>query len=340
MTERVQSSRLVGHLRRQAEHCQQLGSPLYADLLQRIAGDIQNSGAFDSFLSPWADRPATDLIPLRLLGGVHALVLGGQAPDLASFYPSVGGVRADAEARWRAFTHTVAEQGEQLLPWFERAPQTNEVGRATALLGALHWIQNVSGGRPVRLFEFGSSAGLNLWVDQLPIGSSVPDANHPLRIIQRSGVDLHPIDASSGDGRRRLRAYVWPDDVARMRRLDAALEAVAGLSSPVRQGSAADFVESIDLEEGALTVLWHSVTWLYLSAEEQERITAHLKQLVPKTTPDAALAHVSFELPNPVPAGQPRCHLEVRLAPPRRVEILGDGPAHGVPMTWRDPLPT
>ena len=108
---------------------------------------------------------------------------------------------------------------------------------------------------------------------------------------------------------------------------------------PVRQGSAADFVESVEVEQGTLTVLWHSVTWLYLSAQEQNRITARLKRLVPQATGDAPLAHVSFELPELALAGQPRCRLEVRLAQPQRVAVLGDGPAHGVPMTWRDPLP-
>jgi Uncharacterized protein conserved in bacteria (DUF2332) len=61
-------------LRRQAQACRALGSPLYAELLERSA----------------ADAPGSALAP-RLMGAVHLLVLEGRAPSLARHYPSVGG---------------------------------------------------------------------------------------------------------------------------------------------------------------------------------------------------------------------------------------------------------
>ena len=61
-------------LRRQAQACRALGSPLYAELLERSTADAPGSA-----------------LALRLMGAVHLLVLEGRAPSLARHYPSVGG---------------------------------------------------------------------------------------------------------------------------------------------------------------------------------------------------------------------------------------------------------
>jgi hypothetical protein len=46
------------------------------------------------------------------------------------------------------------------------APQTNEVGRASALLAGLFEVVAATGLRRIRLFELGASAGLNLLLDR------------------------------------------------------------------------------------------------------------------------------------------------------------------------------
>ena len=67
-------------LRWQARYCEQLGSPLYASLLESAALDAEAGG------------PAVGEVPaIRMLGAAHRLVLEGDAPGLARFYPSAGG---------------------------------------------------------------------------------------------------------------------------------------------------------------------------------------------------------------------------------------------------------
>src|SRR5260221_1160942 len=82
-------------LRRQAAACGELGSSLYAGLLDHAADDMLAGGPTSDLLAGHLASPWRTALGLRMLGGVHALVLTGRAPELAAFYPSAGGT-ADA----------------------------------------------------------------------------------------------------------------------------------------------------------------------------------------------------------------------------------------------------
>ena len=75
----------------------------------------------------------SDALPLRLTGGLHALVRRGQAPGLAACYPPCP-LPGD-EALWAALAPALADP--DLLPWLDGAPQTNEVGRSAVLMSGL-----------------------------------------------------------------------------------------------------------------------------------------------------------------------------------------------------------
>src|SRR5919106_3208366 len=87
------------HLRWQAGWCRKLGSGLYGSLLERAADDAVTGGPVARALEE-GDASQRSMLALRLMGAVHRLVLQGDAPELARFYPSVGG-RADEEGAWR-----------------------------------------------------------------------------------------------------------------------------------------------------------------------------------------------------------------------------------------------
>src|SRR5215210_7259838 len=107
----------------QAEACLELGSPLYAALLANVAEDVLGGGASASVLAGHEDDPRSSALPLRLLGGVHRLVLERRAPELALFYPSVGG-RADAEAAWPALRAVLQQHRDELHAGLHQPPQT------------------------------------------------------------------------------------------------------------------------------------------------------------------------------------------------------------------------
>ncbi len=265
-------------------------------------------------LADHLDAPQDDLVGLRVLGGVHALVLAGDAPRLARQYPSTGG-RPDDDLV-PAFLEVLAEDREQVVAWLARPPQTNEVGRGAALVGGL---LRVLGGRdlPVLLHEVGASAGLGLNADRYRYGTgadgrwwgpaaspvaladawrgAAPDPGAPLRVVERHGSDIAPLDLARPGAAERLQAYVWPDQTARLARLRAALEVAAAHPVTVRRLGAADAVRELTLRDGHLTVLWHSIMWQYVPAEEQRAAEDALAALGSGASGEAPLVRLSLE---------------------------------------------
>src|SRR5262245_44003461 len=129
-------NRLLRTLHLQGQICTGLGSPMYGDLLDRIAADVEAGGVFAMILSGHESDPARLAMPLRLLGGLHRLVLDGRAPTLRRWYPSTGG-HWGAEAAWPDIALAAAEHADQLRNALDQPPQTNEVGRSAALIGGL-----------------------------------------------------------------------------------------------------------------------------------------------------------------------------------------------------------
>jgi hypothetical protein len=340
----------------QAEACAALGSPLYADLLRGLVPDLEDPGsALRLVLHGHEDAPTDAALALRVLGSVHRLVLERRAGPLAAFYPSVGGTW-DPAGGVAAFREVLAEQPAEVASWLDRAPQTNEVGRSSALWAALcvnaAEEQAAGGTLPVRLLELGSSAGLNLNADRFAhvgadgevrgepasvvrlqpawVGAAPPDVAP--RVVERLGCDLHPVDVSTTEGRLSLTAYVWPDQVARFERLRAALAIAAEHPPAVVTSSAADFVDGVETAEGTTTVLWHSVMWQYLDAAEQEHVLARLEELGATATHTRRLVHVGAEPGRRSPDAEIEFLLRVRAWPGGQERVLGTLQAHGPPL--------
>ncbi len=341
---------LVEIFRLQSEACAGMGSPMYADLLGRAAADIDAGGVVRDVLRGHEDAPGPSALALRLLGSVHRLVLERRAGALATFYPSVGGTW-ESDDGWAAFLAVLGDQPGAVAEWLDRPPQTNEVGRASALYGGL---LQLPWDLPVRLFEIGSSAGLNLRADRFAYvddaGAVFGDPSSAVRlqpawrgrrldagrpeIVERIGCDVRPVDASTTEGRTLLTAYVWPDQRARLERLRGALQIAAELPVEVRREAALPFVEAVELGEGCVTVLWHSVMWQYLSADEQRAVTARIDELGEAAGPDRPFAHLRVE-PSRRTAGAPHEFLvRMRVWPGGDDVVLGATVGHGVPTTW------
>lgn len=349
----MSQERAARMIEEQAEVCGRLGSALYAALLGRVAQDVRAGGPCADAVAGYEDAPEPALIALRLLGGVHALALAGRAPGLAACYPSTGGV-ADPDAAWPAFRAAVADDLPWVRDWMSRPPQTNEVGRANLLItGLIAAVQDVP--LPIRLFEIGSSAGLNLRADMFRCTSEGFDwgpADSPvvldeawrgappawlveaaaawpnLTVVERHGCDLMPLDPLSPAGALALRAYLWPDQTVRAARLEGALRLAAEVTAEVAAIGAADFLAGVRLRPGTLTVVWHSIMQQYVPAAEWARVEGELDRLAGASTADAGFAHVSFE-PRTV-GGKSRFQLAVRVGGAAETVLAEAGP-HGLP---------
>lgn len=352
-TSRAGAARTARLFRDQAGACERLGSPMYAELLGRLADDLEAGGVTCTVLAGHEDDPGPSGLGLRLLGSVHRLVLERRAGGLAPFYPSVGGTWEPAGG-WRAFEALLGQEPDAVREWLDRPPQTNEVGRAAALVGGLLRLGETYR-LPVRLLEIGSSGGLNLRADQFAYemdGAVVQGpADSPLRlvdpwrgtplepwpdlqVVERLGSDPMPVDVGTTEGRLVLTSYVWPDQHERHERLRQAFAVAAAHPVEVRRLDAATFVRDVALVEGATTVLWHSVMWQYLGKQEQAEVTATLERLGAAATESAPFAHLFAEPTRRTPEADHEFLVVLRVWPGGDRRILGTTVGHGLPTTW------
>jgi hypothetical protein len=342
---------LLHMLRSQGRFCAASGSPMYGELFEMVATDVEAGGVFATILSGHENDPSRLAVPLRLLGGLHRLVLDGRAPQLRRWYPSTGGTW-DAEDAWPEIMSTAARHGDSLRAALHQPPQTNEVGRSAALIGGLLRL-NRGFDLPIRLFEVGSSAGLNMRADHYryryaggqwgPVDSPVtiddawqgalpPDG--AVRIVERNGYDIAPIDVTGADGEMTVLSYVWPDQDARLDRLRGAIAVARNVPAGLHRNTAAEAVAGLTLADGALTVLWHSITWQYLSDDERAAVRDGVEALGARAGAGSPFAHLTLEPARDGPDAPIRFLVRARSWPGGDSAALGDCHPHGPPVNW------
>lgn len=301
-------------LRIQAAYCGQIGSPLYADLLERAAADFEAGGPTVGVLRGHEYDAADTMLALRLMGAVNRIVLRGEEPTLACLYADPN---RDPEATWDAFRGVVNRHSQDLAHLVELPVQTNEVGRCAALLpGFLAVVAETR--LPLRLLEIGASAGLNLRWDRYRYvaegfewGPTDPpvtldfqlrnadrlDSSLAIEVAERHGCDAAPVDPTTPEGRETLLAYVWPDQAARVERLRAAIKLAAEMPVDVDRSGAAAWIEQQlgTAAPGRVTVVYHSIVTQYLSQTEREAFRAHLDAAANSATAEAPLAWLRME---------------------------------------------
>jgi hypothetical protein len=343
---------LLNTLRGQGVFCGVSGSSMYEELFELVATDVEAGGVFATILSGREGDSARHAVPLRLLGGLHRLVLDGRAPVLRRWYPSTGGTW-DAAAAWPEIVSAAADHTGSLRAALVQPPQTNEVGRSAALIGGLLRI-NRGSDLPVRLFEIGTSAGLNLRADHYCYryscgqwGSAdspvtVDDAWHgalppegAVRIVERQGYDIAPIDVTGTDGEMAVLSYVWPDQSERLDRLRSAIAVARKVPASLHRKRASDAVAGLTLAEGTLTVLWHSITWQYLSADERGAIRDGVNAVGERAETRSPFAHLTLEPARDGPHAPLRFLVRARSWPGGELQILGECHPHGPPVKWQ-----
>jgi hypothetical protein len=343
---------LLHTLRSQGRFCAGSGSPMYGELFELVAADVEAGGVFATILSGHEDAPSRHAVPLRLLGGLHRLVLDGRAPELRRWYPSTGGAW-DAGNAWPEILRTAARNADPLHAALHQPPQTNEVGRSAALIGGLLRL-NRGFDLPIRLFEIGTSAGLNMRADHYhyrhdgggwgppdsPVtiedawrGALPPDG--AIRIVERNGYDIAPIDVTGADGETTALSYVWPDQGARLRRLRGAIAVARKVPAGLERRTAAEAVAGLSLAPGALTVLWHSITWQYLSDEERAAVRDGIEALGGRADARSPFAHLTLEPARGGPGTPIRFLVRARSWPGGELAVLAECHPHGPPVNWQ-----
>lgn len=298
--------------RDQAASCRALGSDFTALLCDGLADLLQpDQGAVATKVLTWPGDPSSraDSVPLRLCGGLHALVLTGADPALAALYRAR---RYDG----RALLDALAAHEAMLLDWLDSPPQTNEVARSAAIIAAAGFAA-AHAPLPIRALELGASAGLNLNFHRYtlrprsgPADGSEGGAQDSVVlspdwqgdppeggfcVAEAEGVDLRPLDARV-EG-LRLMAYCWADQEARLARLRAALRLAQDHPPRLEAGDAGDWLAGRLARPvpGRLTLVYHTIAAQYFPPATRDACEDALRRAGAAATPAAPLAHFAME---------------------------------------------
>ena len=80
----------------QEHYCRKMDAPVYADLCAALARGLSRDTATGAAVLDWPGEPTRDALPLRLMGGLYALVRAGADAELAEMF--AGRAAPDAAA--------------------------------------------------------------------------------------------------------------------------------------------------------------------------------------------------------------------------------------------------
>lgn len=286
-----------------------MAAPITAAVCEALATALTRDSRTGWAVLDWPGEPIPDALPLRLVGGLHALARTGTDPELTALFAGEG----DAVAVLR---RALVDHDTALLPWLDGPPQTNEPMRSGVLMAGLLAVARRHG--PVLdILEIGSSAGLNLLIDRyrfdlggvgvgpadapvaiVPDWQGTPPPATPIRIERVRGVDIQPLDATDPAVATRLSGYIWADQPERQERLAAATAMLRDRPVDLVQGDAVGWLRDRLAEpqaEGVTRVLMHSVVWQYLGDTRRAAIRTMMAQAAVAATADRPLAWVRME---------------------------------------------
>lgn len=332
----------------QALGCEMLGSPFTSRVCTLLGSRLTPVSRFGARIADWPVSARSDVLALRATGALNALAQSGAVAPLTAAYPPH---EADDEALWAGILAAIAAHDGFLHDYLDSPPQTNEVSRSGSILGgALHVAAQTR--LPVDLYEIGSSAGLNLGFDHYNYdfgaarwGTSaagvhivqdwqgpLPPLDASLVIRHRRGCDQNPLDPSTDETRKRLMSYVWPDQAARIARLEVAIASTARSGIRVEKADAADWVEAhfTRPEEGVVKLLFHSIVWGYMPDTVQHRIKQAIEKVARLATSSAPVAWLRIE-----PDGNnPYAAVTLTLHPTGETRVIGHADFHGRFTHW------
>jgi hypothetical protein len=333
----------------QADHTDRAGAAGTARVIRAELAILDTDTGLARRMANWRGLSLEDAMPLRVAAGLHWLLLSGADTRLEPVY---AGLMTDQAAVDAIVADLARRYDAPLMPWLDHPPQTNEAGRSASIVAGLLWLSQRLGPR-FELNEIGASAGVNTMIERYFYdlgGVHVGAPDSPMRIAPEwrgpappageveiaaiRGCDVAPVDLSDPGEALRLKAYVWPDALERMGRIDAAARLAAEKLPLLECKDAGDFVAerlAAPQAEGVTRVLYHSVMWQYLSKSTRHSITAAMEGAGARATPDRPLAWVRLETNR----ATFRHELSVRFWPGGDdTAILAEAHPHGAWVEW------
>jgi hypothetical protein len=264
-------------------------APLYERLSRGVAED-------DDLLSLAAETKVGQYPAYILFAAVHYLLLADPSEPLADFYANLREVPSPPDGAFPIFQEFCARHGTEIRDIVStRLVQTNEVGRSACLTPAFAYVARLVGDSLLHLIDIGAAAGLNLLFDRyfldygrLEWGDPASrvriacelrsDATLPLdgwqpNVCHRMGVDLNPVDVTSENDARWLRALVWPEQLERADVLAQAMAVAAQDPPQLIRGDAVALLPGLLAEVPVYETpcIYHSYTLEYFSEDARRK---------------------------------------------------------------------
>ena len=163
-------------------------------------------------------------------------------------------------------------------------------------------------------------------------------------VVERIGIDPHPIDPTTDDGRLTLLSFVWPDQVERFERLGAAIDVARALPATlVRTGdrTVAELLSDVlsgsigaSAPHGVATIVQHSIVWQYIPTDQRPAVTHVIEAAGERATLERPLVWVRFE---PDEWDRTRAAVWVRSWPDGGDRLVAHADFHG---RWLAPVPS
>lgn len=298
-------------LLRLATYARSTGSAFVADVLEAGYRQLHQAPLTAAMIHAWEGDPAAAALAMRFNAALHLLARKHRPTALGALY----------EARHEDFDGAIAEalacEDAFIAEAMRHPTQTNEVGRAAAILGALLELDHATG-LPCELLELGSSCGLNLnlvhylydlgglvWgrdsaspVRIAPRWTGPQPRCADLRILSARGVDLKPFDSCDPETVDRLMSFVWAGETTRSERLARALELARRHRPRVDRGDALPWLAKRLAEPrkpGVCRVVFHSMFRQYLSAPDRAVMQDMIERAGARADYERPLARISFE---------------------------------------------
>ena len=334
----------------QAKHVLANNAPVTARICLAQLAMLASDTACGARLRGWPGKVLADALPLRVAGGLHWLHLTGREDRL---WPVYRGDVTDQAAVAALVLAVAGDHEAALLPWLDGPPQTNEAGRSASFMAGLAWLSGRVGPR-FALNELGASAGINTMMDRYfydlggvtfgPADSPmriIPDWRGPappdaaVEIVSIKGCDQTVIDLSDPAAAMRVKAYVWPENAARLERMDAAIKLASERAPDVVEADAADWVGAMLAEPqaaGVTRVFNHSIVWQYIPEDRRARISAAIAVAGARATAERPLAWMRLETNR----ATFKHELTVQYWPGGTEPVLlGEAQAHGAWVEWQ-----
>ena len=343
--------KLIAAFDLQAYYCRDLGSPFVADMCELFAANLAPDTVVGKTLFEWPGDVTAggDSLPLRIMGCLHRLVLAGECPQLEEIFPP----NKLPDTAW-PIVHLVLSQHETaILDQLQYAPQTNEVRRSAILLAGFQTIANQTDNLPMVMSELGASAGLNIHWDQFhytlgdqtwgdtdasirlnPKWAGSKPEHYPLRVAERAGCDLNPINLSDPEKVDTLLSYLWADQPERITRTRRAIDIFNTHDTRIARQDAVDWLKHRLAQnyDNQVHVIYHTIARQYFSDADKQESNDLIEKAGANATKSAPLAWLRFE----ADGQKPGAALTLRLWPGGEEQYLGRADYHGRWIDWRD----